>query len=353
MKDRIGIVLLFSSVALLLLGGCSGSTEDEGSAAEVTNSVPVEVARLQSRPFTLFGEYYGEVTGLKEVELITVTGGRVNEISVSVGDTVEAGNSLARIEAEKAIRRYETALFNERLALENFQRQKRFLEEGNSYQLAVDQAELQLLQSRTALLDARKARDGALAVTPIGGTVVSRYIDLYEELPPGEATFVVSDLSRMKVRVGVPEADIAGVRTIQGTAAVTFGSFPGRVWDGEIVSFSRRRSDRNLTFEVEIHIDNPEQTILSGTTAKVRMPLRTMEDAVVVPSSSLVTRGENTYLVVAESGVAELRQVVLGPSNERETVIIEGVSVGEQIVVRGINQVDDGSAIRVIDRQDA
>lgn len=352
MNVRVIIGVLITGLAILSLFGCTDGEEQTGSAPEAQMSVPVEVVSLESRPFTVYGEYYGEVSGLNEVELITATGGRVNAINVSVGDNVAAGDSLARIEAEKAIRQFETAVYNERLARENFERQKRFLQEGNSYQLAVDQAELALLQSRTALLDAEKVRDGALAITPIEGTVVTRHIDLYEELPPAEATFVVSDLSRMKVRIGVPEADIAGVRSIGATAEVTLGSLPGRVWEGEVVSFSRRRSEQNLTFQVEILIDNPDQAILSGTTAKVRLPLDTIEDAVVVPSSTLVTRGENTYVVVADGSVADLREVVLGPSNDRETVILRGVSEGEEIVVRGINQVDEGSEIRIIGRQD-
>ncbi|MFP4536561.1 MAG: efflux RND transporter periplasmic adaptor subunit [Spirochaetaceae bacterium] len=352
MRFRAISATLVAIVAPVFFLGCSGSQEETAGVTEADLSVPVEVVRLDGRPFTVYGEYYGEVSGLEEVELITVSGGRVSEINVSVGDAVEAGDSLARIEAEKAVRQYETAIYNERLARESFERQKRFLDEGNSYQLAVDQAELALLQSRTALLDAEKVRDGALAITPISGIVVARYIDLYEEVPPGEATFVVSNLSRMKVRLGVPEADIAGVRTIGGSAEVTLGSLPGRVWEGEVVSFSRRRSERNLTFQVELHIDNQDQAILSGTTAKVRLPLRTIDEAVVVPSSTIVTRGENSYLVVAEGAVAHLRQVVLGPSNERETVILDGVSPGEEIVVRGINQVDEGSVIRIIDRQD-
>lgn len=351
-KRRIGISI-YVALIVTLLGSCGGTEATTSNQEMVTNAVPVEVTRIESRQFRVYGEYYGEVSGLNEVELITVAGGRVNAINVAVGDQVEAGDSLARIEAEKAIRGYETAQFNARLARENFERQKRFLEEGNSYQLAVDQAELQLLQSRTALLDAEKVRDGALAVTPISGTVVTRHIDLFEELPPGEATLVVSDLSRMKVRVGVPEADIAGVRSLEGTAEVTIGSFPGRLWEGEVATFSRKRSDRNLTFQVEVHVDNPEGVILSGTTAKVRLPLRTIEGAVVVPSSSLVTRGEGTFLVVADGGVASLRNVTLGPSNERETVIVAGVSAGEEIVIRGINQVDEGTAITVIGRQDA
>lgn len=349
MNLRIATLLL--SMALLL-SACGGADEPVGAVPEGA-SVPVEVLEVRERPFTVYGDYYGEVSGLTEVELITVSGGRVNALHVEVGDQVTAGDSLARIEGDKAVRQYETARFNERLAVENFERQKRFLQEGNSFQLAVDQAELALLQSRTALLDAERVRDGALAITPIDGTVVSREIDLFEELPPGEPTFMVSDLSRMKVRLGVPEADIAGIRNIEGTAEVTFTAFPGRLWEGEVVSFARRRSEGSLTFQVEVHVDNPEELILSGTTARVRLPLRTIEESVVVPSSALVTRGDRAYLVVAEGAEARLRPVVLGPSNERETVILEGVSSGEQIIVRGINQVDDGTPIRILDRQDA
>ncbi|MFP4329628.1 MAG: efflux RND transporter periplasmic adaptor subunit [Alkalispirochaetaceae bacterium] len=349
MNSRAVVVLLSLAV---VLSGCSREESPTTSETE-ERRVPVEVLRVVERPFTVYGDYYGEVTGINEVELITVAGGRVNAIDVEVGDQVSAGDSLARIDGEKALRQYETALFNERLALEDFERQRRFLDEGNSFQLAVDQAELALLRSRTALLDAERVREGALAITPIDGTVVTRDIDLFEEVAPGESTFMVSDLSRMKVRLGVPEDDIAGIRNIDGEAEVRFTAFPGRVWDGEVVSFARRRSEGTLTFQVEVHVENPEGLLLSGTTARVRLPLRTIEQSVVVPSSSLVTRGDGAYLVVADGELARLRPVVLGPSDERETVILEGVQPGEQIVVRGINQVDDGTPIRVLDRQDA
>ncbi len=332
-------------VVVILFSGCGRGAAP--SEEEVAESVAVRTISVAPETFYEVGEYYGTATGIREARLISVAGGRVSQIAADVGDAVVAGQSLARIDADKAISQYETALLNERIANEELGRQRRFLEMGNTPQVAVDQAELAWRQSRTTLLDARRVLDGALARSPIDGQVVAKHIELYDELAPGQATFTVADLSKMKIIVGIPEGDVAGINGL-GRAEVAFPSFPGRTWEAEATSFARKRSDNTLSFDVELVLDNSDGTLLSGITATVRLVLRELEDRIVVPSEAVIAQGRNSYVMISNAGTAKRVPVTLGPSNTDQTVIAAGLTQGDEVIVEGINQVTDGTAVRVV-----
>lgn len=347
MRGHILRYLLIGLGLSLVVLGCGGDRGQQ-DLEEGDDAVSVRTVTVSPGTFYEIGEYYGTATGIEEARLISITGGRVSEILAEVGDQVQAGQPLARIDAEKAQSRYETAALQERIAREELDRQRRFLEMGNTPQVSVDQAELAWRQTRTNVLEARRALDGALAISPVDGEVVARHIDLYDELAPGQATFTVADLSRMKVVVGVPEGDIAGIGTL-GEAEVTFQSFPGRLWAAEATSFSRKRSNNTLAFDVELLLDNEDRVLLSGLTATVRLVLRELENRIVVPSEAVISQGRNSYVMIANSATARRVPVTLGPSNTEQTVIAAGLAPGDEVIVEGINQIADGARVRTIE----
>lgn len=317
-------------------------------STEAERRVPVRVIAAERRDFVEYGEYFGETRGISQATLSVGAGGRVSAILVDEGDRVSAGDSLAEIDRERAETRHRTAVLAEKLARENYEREQRFLREGNSFQLKVDQAHLDWLQARSNLLDAERLRDDALAVTPISGTVVARHIEVNDELEGGDLTFHLADLSRMKITIGVPEADIAGVRELN-RAEVRFSSFPDRSFSGVPTSFSRLRSDRTLTFRVTLEIENPEELILVGQTARVRLELRRHPDVVVVPNRAVFIRNNRSYVMVVEEGIAHEIPVETGVSDSTGTVIRDGLTEGNLLVADGFNRLGDGSLVSVVE----
>ncbi|MFW5843933.1 MAG: efflux RND transporter periplasmic adaptor subunit, partial [Spirochaetota bacterium] len=132
-------------------------------------------------------------------------------------------------------------------------------------------------------------------------------------------------------------------------AEVTFQSFPERVWTAEATSFSRKRSDNTLSFDVELVLDNEDRVLLSGLTATVRLVLRELDDRIVIPSEAVISQGRNTYVMVANSTTARRIPVTLGPSNTEQTVIAAGLAPGDEVIVEGINQIADGVRVRTIE----
>lgn len=348
MRARIGFAVL--GIALAALTGCGkNSNAKTADAAAAQDTIAVRIAVVRPTGFEVQGEYYGSISGRKEAQLIATGGGRVEALDAKEGDRVKAGQHLGKINADEAVNAYETAQLNVNIAKSNFDRLKMHLEQGNASELAVDQARLAWLNAKSALLQAERVRRGALCITPIDGIVLSRTINLYQELPPGTPTFTVSQNATMKVTVGIPENDIANVK-VGNRAEVRFDLYPERKWEGKLVRLARQVSPQARTFDAEIHIPNKDRRLLSGLTARVLLTLDNLENAIVVPTDVIRTEKRENYVMTVRDNKARFSAVELGPSTESRTVITSGLSQGDTIIVGGQHLVSGGTPVRITEK---
>lgn len=342
------VLLLFMSLSVLFSGcGKPGDSKDNFKTKEVI--VPVTVREVLPLDFAEFGIYYGKTSGIKEATLISMSGGRVEEIKVKEGQRVQAGQSLASIQGNRAVTGYDLAVLNEKVARENHARQQKHLEEGNASQLAVDQAHLAFLNSKSARLAAQKVKEGALCISPLAGRVVSRHITLHQELSPGSPTFTVAQLNRVKIRIGIPENDMTGLKT-GNRAEVTLSMLPDRVWKGSLTSLARQMENRTRTFPAEITIDNADGRVLSGITARVKLLRRNMRNRLVVPTIAIRTEGDQSFVMIAEAGKGKKVIITTGPGNNTHTVITSGLQRGMNLIVENQHMVADGTPLKIIDK---
>ncbi len=340
------------AAGLLLATGVGCGRRNENAAAEngqsAIDTIPVRVITLEPREFEVRGDYYGEVAGVEEALLVCAAGGRVEALHVKEGAYVKAGQHLGNINADEAINAYETATLSEKMARDNHERLQEHLKAGNASQVAVDQARLNWLNAKSAMLKAGTARRGALCITPISGFVIKRHVELYQELPPGTPTFTVAKLHTMKVNVGIPESDIADVKT-GNKAVITFDLHPGRRWEGTLVRLAREISNRTRTFDAELHIPNKDRTLVSGLTAHVRLTLRTLRDQIVAPTGAIRTDKKESFVMTVKNGRAVYRAVELGAASQTHTVITGGLKAGDVVIVGGQHLVSNGTPVEIIE----
>jgi membrane fusion protein (multidrug efflux system) len=336
---------------LALLAGCQRGEDGNGTETDIAQkdkTVPVRVKVVEPETFTVRDQYYGKVSGMREATTICFGGGRVESLMAKPGQWVKSGKWLAKIDADKAITAWETAKLNEKVAKNNYERIKNHLEAGNASQVQVDQAHLAYLNARASRIEAEKLREGALAISPISGIVVSRYVELDQQLAPGTPTFAIAQLHRMKVSIEIPEKDVGGV-TVGSDAVVTFDTHPGRSWPGEVSMLSRRADPASRKFSAEIVVDNEDRTILSGITGRVNLAVRTLENNIVVPSAAVLSEGSEHAVMVVENGKAVRYPVEIGPSDENRTVLLDGIAGEARLIVEGQHLVKTGTAVRVIE----
>lgn len=340
-------VVLFG-VLLLFLSGCK-KNEDVKDIIPVKESfVPVTIISAEISSFYEYGEYYGRTQGVNRASIIDLIGGRVESVAVTEGAIVKKGDSLGKISSEKAQIAFDSAKLNEKITNDNYLTLKSFLKSGNSSQINVDQAQLQWLNSKSQLIDAEKAYEGAFCISPIDGVVAIRNINKDDELMPGQSTFLIEDLSEIEITIGIPEADMKGIK--EGSSAeVTLDLYPNRVWKGTLTRFSRRSSENNLTFSAVIVVDNSDRTILSGTTAKVKLLRNSFEESIVLPTDTVINDDGKNYVMVYKDGKVSKRDIVLGISTVERCVVLSGLSPGEKLVQEGLYLLVDSQEVTVID----
>lgn len=319
---------------------------DVTSSVEKEELIPVTVIQAEQSTFNEYGEYYGKVKGVNRASIINVVPGTVESVFVKEGAIVQKGDSLGEISPEKAKITLETAILNEEISRDNYNTLKDFLSSGNSSQVSVDSAHLQWLNSKSQLIDAQKAYDASFCISPINGVLVSRNINIDDEVYQGFETFLVEDLSRLVIEIGIPEAEMVGVKE-GNSAEVSFDLYPDRVWKGELKRYSRKSSDNSLTFKAVIEINNSDGTLLSGTTAKVKLLRNSFENMVVLPTDVIISDNYESYVMVVEESRVQKRLVTLGPSTVSDVVILSGLESGEEVVQEGKHLLVDTQLVEI------
>lgn len=345
-KKRSSIVLF---AIILLVVSCKKEDTNISENIEVDNSTPVTVIEVNNSDFYEYGEYYGRVQGVNRSSIINILGGTVESVDVVEGAVVSKGDSLALISSDKARIAYESAKLSEKISRDDYYTKKKFLENGNSSQINVDRAHLQWLTSKTQLIDAKKAYEAAYCIAQIDGTVVSRNINVDDEVQQGHNTFLIENLSQIEINIGIPEGDMEGVK-VGSEAEVYVDLYPNRKWDGVLTRHSMRSSDRNLTFTATILVDNKDGEILSGTTAKVKLLRNSYEDSVIIPNNSIIKELDGNFVMVLNEDRVNKRKVNIKTSSIEKSVIESGLEVGDIIVQEGLHLLSDSQQVKVIDQ---
>ncbi len=348
MRNTYLLILLILTSLFLSFSSCSKkdnkkSIDDQSKQ----DTIPVKILTIEPQDFNEYGEYYGNIQGIKEAMIICYEGGKVEKINAKEGKRVKKGDRLAHIEIDRITATYETALLNEKVTKDNYDRLTKHLETGNSSQFEVDQAKLQWLNSKMNRIDAEKARKGAFCVSPLNGIITTRHIELYQELQPGSPTFTITQLHKVKVQIGIPESEIEGVKE-GNEAQISFSVFPGHTWNGKIFRLTREASKISKTFQAILHIDNPDHSIKPGLTAYVKLLINKKENQIVIPTSALLFEGKSNYVMAIENNKAVRYDVETGKSNNNQTVILKGLSSGSSLIVKGQHIVTSGMIVKVM-----
>lgn len=310
--------------------------------------IPVRVITLAPENYAEYGEYYGEVSGIQEAQILNRSGGRVEKIRVKTGDTVKIGDSLASIDSRKALNQLNTARLNERMAREEWERQQRFLVSGNTSQLIVDRAHLAWLSTQSASMQAEENYEGALCITPITGQVIASSIEEYKLIPPNTLAFVVADLSQLRIVIGVPETDLGSIKP-GDTVELGFAMYPDKSWKGSVYSLGKKVTTGTVTFPVEIRMANTEHLLLSGVVATVKIIRTQFTNQIVVPGQAVLSEGNVHYVMLVDGKAARKRTVSIGYTGETKSVITSGLAAGERLVVEGQGIVADGTPVKVVE----
>ena len=157
----------------------------------------------------------------------------------------------------------------------------------------------------------------------------------------------IYDPASLRVRFSVPEQDARFLKT-GVPVRVTLDAYPGKTFEGTIERIYPQLEAATRTFTVEAGV-NADVPLFSGQFARVVVPMETAARAVAIPSAALLALPNGASVVfVAQDEKAVRRPVKTGLEAGGFVQILEGVAPGEDVVVRGQENLKDGAAIKIL-----
>ncbi len=362
----------FALLSPLLIGGCA-QEEPEKTIIRPVRAVKVEdYAGLKGRGFP------GRAQATQEIDLAFRVSGPLITRPVNVGDEVKEGDVVARIDPrdfEVNLRNVQAQLAEAKAAFErargDFRRQKNIFEKdpGATSEAAVDRAREERdraaanVESLTASVrTAQDQLDDTSLKSPFDGTVVTTFVENFQNVRQKEPIVRILDTSHIEMVVNVPEDMIVLAPRVE-TVSMTFDAFPNRQFEGTIIEIGREASQTTRTFPVTLIMEQPEDIkILPGMAGtaratKINLPDERQATGVVVPTGAIFTPNTETRSHVwiiepteGDLGVLERRPVSTGDLTRQGVMVTDGLSAGEWIVTAGVQSVHEGQTVRILNR---
>jgi membrane fusion protein (multidrug efflux system) len=306
---------------------------------------PVEVTEVQRTRLKRIIDAVATTRARQAIEVVPLVAGRVIDIPVVAGQEVRKGDIILRLDddIERAnLAEARAKLQQAALALERAQvlRQSNTVTTATLEQLksqeAAASAEIDRAERRLADRTVRAPFDGRVGLTrvEVGARIDSNVVvTTLDDLAEVELEFMLPETVYGETRIGMPvEAEGA--------------AFPGRSFQGKIASIDSRIDRASRTFKVRASAPNPDRLLPAGMFMRLVVVLAE-NDALTVPEEAVVAEGTETLVFLVNDGRAYRRRVKIGQRQPGLVEVAEGLAAGDTVVVRGIQRLRDGVAVRI------
>jgi membrane fusion protein, multidrug efflux system len=336
-------------LAVLLIAGCKKKAA--GPPPMMAPRVIAVTAKAQRVAEVL--SLVGSVTANEMVDVRSEVDGVVQEILFKEGQVVKKGQELVRLDESKLAASVAEGEANFQLSKANFDRAKGLFESKLIAQQEFDQARSSFESTRANLdLNKRMLKDARI-YSPFEGVVGARSISPGQVIRKEAVLTTIVDIDPVKVEFNVPEKALGQVRTGQDIE-VGVATYPGRTFRGKVFFVSPYVDVTNRTALVKAEVPNPEGELKPGMFANLDLTVTVRENAVVIPEVALtqtLDRGRAMIFVVDASTNAQLRPVTLGV-RMAGMVEVEGVKVGERVIVEGTQKTVPGKPVQLAPDKD-
>jgi len=353
-------------VLFVLVFALAGCGKKDGMMFE-RPPAPVAAVAAITQDVPVYLDEIGKCVAREAVSIQPQVSGRITEIHFADGADLKTGDPLftidprpyqAQLDSAEATLAQQSAVLD--LAKIQVSRYASLVgtkaisqEDYDSKKNAVDVAEAQVKQSEAAVEMSRLNLEYCSIHSPIDGRAGQRLVDIGNVVAAGSGSLLsIQRLDPIYADFTVTENDLSAVQSnmAQGSLKVEV-SLPDEAdkpLTGELTFLDNTVQDATGTVKLRATVQNGEHRLWPGRFVKIRLVLRTIQNAVLVPAAApqVSTKGPFVY-VVNQDSTAELRPVTLGQRQGDLVVIDQGLKSGEKVVVTGQLAVTPGGKVRI------
>ena len=376
------LVLVSSIVA-----GCRDANDTSPSTpAAASGPTTIDVVRVVEQPLDVQLSLPGELTAYQEVAIFPRVTGFVKTVMVDRGSSVRVGDLLVtleapelvaqRAEAQSKLQAAEAQLAVARAKADGdkstFDRLKAAsatpgVVAGNDVILAektADASRSQVVAAEQGIEAARQAlnairdMEGYLRVTaPFGGVVTERNVHPGALVGPssGESSaplLRLVDTNRLRLVVPVPEAYTT---ELPAGAMISFSvaAHPAEMFSGKVARVAHAVDVGTRTMAVEVDVTNKDGRLAPGTFCQVSWPVRRSKPSLLVPSGSVASTTDRTFVIRIRDGKTEWVDVKTGLTSGPLVEVFGDLKPGDEVAGHGTDELRPGTEVRPRDNKPA
>ena len=287
----------------------------------------------------------GTLEANEQVEIRSEVMGVVEQINFEEGTRVSNGQVLLRVNDTELRAQHSKVKTAQQLASENERRAKLLLEKQAISQEEYDiaSADYKSAQAESELILAQLGK--ATIRAPFSGTIGLRYISEGAYVTPATPIATLVNTKQLKITFSIPEKYASRVQLnseLSFTVAGSKDEYKAKIYAIEpMVDLATR------TLKMRAIAENPEGKLYPGTFANVILPLETVDDALLVPTESLIPIQNGKMIFVSKGGKAKQIEVETGSRTDSSVRVISGLKPGDTILTSGVMSLKDGAPVKV------
>ena len=334
--------LLIMLAAAIVLGSCG---EKKGSGTKA----PIRVkTQLVSPAFTDHTQPYVGIVEEREATAVSFTGmGVVKRVLVDEGQTVSRGQLIAEMDDTQARNLLSGAEAQMMQANDALQRYQMLHDNGSLPEVQWVEIQSKVAQAKSQLEVAKKTLADCRLTAPVGGIVGKKMVGAGETALPSQAVVTILDISSVKVKVSVPEAEVGAINhntpsTIRVEAA-DMKLNGGHIEKGIVADALTH------TYDVRILVQNSSRRLLPGMVASVQFISEGSQgiSGKTLPITAVQKSADGSPFVwsVDKDSTAHRSQVTLGNTMGNYITITDGIELGQRIVTEGYQKLSEGTKV--------
>jgi membrane fusion protein, multidrug efflux system len=343
--------------------GTSSATANNAKGP-VPQVVPVTVATVEKTDFPVYLIGLGTVQGFNTVVVRTRVDGQIDKIAFQEGQLVNQGDLLVQIDprpyraaldqakAKKA--QDEANLANANLDLQRYTKLGEFAtrQQTDTQRSTVAQLTAQIAADDAAISNAQTQLDYTSVKAPISGIAGLRQVDIGNIVNASSQTGIVTiaQIEPIAVVFTAPEQQLPYINEAQSKAPLKVAALTSdgkkTLSEGFLTVVNNQVDTTSGTIRLKAAFDNKDHALWPGQSVSTRLLVTTLKDATVVPDDAVQHGANGLYAyAVDQNNKAELRSLVVSKSVDGRSVVDQGLTPGERVIVGGQYKVQPGTTV--------
>jgi RND family efflux transporter MFP subunit len=344
---------------LIVLAGCDAQT-----APLPKTGRPVQVQKVSFANESLSRDFVGVVRARYESDLSFRVAGKMIARRVNVGDHVRAGDVIAeldpqdlQLQAQSAEAEFAAATSNLDQAAADLKRYTTLKERGfasnadfDRKKAANDEAEGRIERARRSLDLARNQLAYTQLKADAAGVITATLAEPGQVVAIGQGVVRLARDGAKEALVALPETWLAEAR--KSKATVRLWTDRDKNYAARLRELSPQADTATRTYAARFDIEDADDSVAFGMTTTVTLSHASDERAARLPLSAILNRGKGpAVFLVGASDMLELRPVTVVSFTEEEAVVTSGINDGDKIVTLGVQKLEAGTKVRVVEAQ--